>query len=105
MARLSAELRVGEPKQPHFVENELQYQISENSKPDSTIGWLQTDSDSNIKYRLNSDDFAINSTTGRIKTRHSLDREQKSQHNLKIELMNGQNLIDTANVKIDVLDV
>lgn len=108
MTRLSAELRVGDKESPKFIENQLHYQIDENSRSDVTIGWLMTDSTRNTKFRLiDSTDFVINSTTGRLKTRHSLDREQKSRHDLKLELIDSTNSkqIDMASVQIDVLDV
>jgi hypothetical protein len=103
-----AELRIGLPKRPSFVDKHLHYQISENAKSDSTIGWIMVENNQNARFKLlDSTDFVINITSGELKTRHSLDREQKSAYNLKVELIDAttSESIDIRNIRIDILDV
>lgn len=109
MTRLSAELRVDANQRKMLLENQLHYQVSENSKADATIGWLTTEPQTNVKFHLmdSANDFAINETTGRLKTRHPLDREQKDRHHLVVEVVDSlsSKQIDTAQILVDVLDV
>jgi hypothetical protein len=107
---MSAELRVDASKRKMFIENQLHYQLSENSKADTTVGWLLTEPGSNVKFHLaepTNDFFLINSTTGRLKTKRPLDRELKDRHRLTIEIVDlvTAKQIDSAQVLIDVLDV
>lgn len=105
VSSFSAELRIGEHKRARFVDKYLHYQISENGKPDATIGWLMA-TDNNVKFNLlDSTDFVVNSTSGELKTRHALDREQKSVYNLKAELIGASQTFDIAEITIDVLDM
>jgi hypothetical protein len=89
-----------------LLENQLHYQLSENSKADSTVGWLLTEPGSNVKFRMvdSTTDFIVNTTTGRLKTKRPLDREKKDRHQLVIEVVESEKL-DLAHIFVDVLDV
>ncbi|KAI6184049.1 hypothetical protein M3Y97_00554600 [Aphelenchoides bicaudatus] len=54
-----------------------------------------------------SNDFIVDATTGRLKTKRPLDRELQEQHNLVVEAIDSLNSkqVDSAQVLIDVLDV
>lgn len=92
-----------------LLENRLHYQLNENSKADTTVGLLVTEPGSDAKFRLvdSTNDFVVNATTGRLKTKRPLDREQKDRHRLTVEVVNSATTkqIDLAQVLIDVLDV
>jgi hypothetical protein len=108
MTRMSAELRLDIKSSPKLSEHELHYQISENSRADTTVGWLKMDSECDARFHLvDSTDFTINSTSGQLKTRHPLDREKQHRHELKVEVFDSktEKQLDAANVIVDVLDV
>jgi hypothetical protein len=111
VSKMSAELRV-KPfnKHPTLLEPRLHLQITENTKPDVCIGWLRAvEPRMSNRFRLihDSPDFFLNSTSGQLNVKRSLDRERQRRYELRVELLdsNSPNESDEGVVVVDVMDV
>ncbi|XP_055959036.1 protein dachsous isoform X2 [Patella vulgata] len=99
---------------PIFTQSEYHFSIEENQRLGSTVGNIVAqDSDTGInaelKYSITTqqDLFVINPHNGEITTKAVLDREEKSNHELNIEVFDkGKPSLGTSTtVKIVVLDM
>ena len=97
---------------PTFTEGETATRsIAENTSADQNIGSAvsATDADhTTLAYSLGGTDaaaFAIDSTSGQLKTKAVLDYETQSTYTLIITAADSQSLADTITVTINVTDV
>ena len=102
---------------PHFLPHEETYNIDENNNPDVDLVTFNADDRDTVSVRgritfnIESGDvdnaFTINSVSGDLSVRRSLDREQTAMYNLVISAAdNGSpSLTGTTNVTIIVNDV
>ena len=96
---------------PVFAIDNITRAIAENTAADTNIGAAITASDPDgdtLSYSLGGEDataFAIDSTTGQLKTKVSLDYEKKKTYALTITASDDSNLTDTVSVTINIMDI
>ncbi len=99
---------------PAFLEDSYQFYISENLPSNAHIGSVyaidsdQRDNDQ-LRYSIigSSSVIEVNMRTGELKTKQSLDREQRGDYSFSVSVSDGGSPphTATANVKVTVLDV
>ncbi len=95
---------------PVFTETAATRTIAENTPSDKNIGEVIGATDANndsLTYTLSGTDatsFDIDSKTGQLKTKSTLDYETKQTYSVMITVSDGT-LTDTINVTINVIDV
>ncbi len=102
-----------ENRQPQFTEGESATRtIAENTSLGSNIGSpvsaSDADSSDTLTYNLGGTDvgsFAINTSTGQLKTETELDFESKNTYTVEISVSDGKGGSDTITVTINVTDV
>ena len=102
---------------PKFTEPSYVFSVNENQPPDEPVGQVKAiDKDSspfnNVAYSISTrskdvnDSFKIDTLTGAIRTKVSLDREKKPEYHLKIKAENSgfQDMTSTVNVTVKIGD-
>ena len=96
---------------PFYANDSVTRSIAENTAANSDIGSAITASDpedDDLTYTLGGTDassFDIEEDTGQLKTKASLDFEDKSSYSVTVTAEDPGNLSDSINVTIDITDV
>jgi len=105
-------------EQPHFIQQEFHFDVVENESPAGTqVGFVLADDRDGAPYnafvyafhsgdQISEAAFAVDSSTGAVTLRHSLDRERRSQHQFVVVAYDPKSPTSsgTAAVIVDVTD-
>ena len=95
---------------PVFADDTATREVAENTAADADVGEVVTATDADnhtLAYSLEGTDaesFAINASSGRIKTKAALDHEAKATYSLTVVADDAHGGTDTIEVTIDVTD-
>ena len=96
---------------PEFGPNTATREVAENTAPNINIGSpvRATDADNdNLTYTLEGTEagsFAIDESSGQLKTKSALDHETKGSYTVTVKASDGNNSVDTIDVTITITDV
>ena len=105
-------------EQPHFVQQEFHFDVVENeASAGEQVGFVLAEDDDGAPYntfvyafhsgdQISEAAFAVDSSTGAVTLRHSLDRERRTQHHFVVVAYDPESPASsgTAAVVVDVLD-